>query len=158
MKSCLLSLTASFMAWQADQPVSFTLMPKKRGLRHEEEEEEFCWVWFRILWNLHMKHRILRYNVVVGAASWRKEYLLPVTDQEPWWDAVTSIPEAHLRIIQSGGVDELHWRRRWGFLLWEGATWSETPPVLQPVFCGFSPQDSSLCQTVAPKALRVVFV
>lgn len=40
----------------------------------------------------------------------------------------------------------------------ERAAWSETPPVLQPVFCGSSLQDASWCQTVVPSALRVVFV
>lgn len=35
MKSCLLSLTASFMTWQPAQPVSFTLTPK-RALHHKQ--------------------------------------------------------------------------------------------------------------------------
>lgn len=39
MKSCLLSLTASFMTWQPAQPVSFTLTPK-RALHHKHAEVE----------------------------------------------------------------------------------------------------------------------
>lgn len=42
------------MAWQADQPVYFTLMPKKRALQHKEEEEAVMKeeAWFQI-WNLN---------------------------------------------------------------------------------------------------------
>lgn len=40
----------------------------------------------------------------------------------------------------------------------ECATWSETPPVLQPVFCGSSLQDTSWCQTAVLGAPRAVLV
>lgn len=43
-----------------------------------------------------------------------------------------------------------------GLLLEEerGATWSETPPALQPVFCGSSLQDTPSRQAVPSTELR----
>lgn len=55
--------------------------------------------------------------------------------------------------MQSGGHDGLH-RKIGGALLLEeelDATWSETPPASQPVFCGSSLQDTPSCQAV-PRA------